>query len=368
MSLHSSEIIQKDPAIQLIAQKIFSSGRITSDEALLLYEQADLGTLGILANYVREAKNGSYAYYNRNFHIEPTNICQYQCLFCSYSRKEGQEGAWEYSIGEMTRMALEQAKKGITEIHIVGGVHPRRDVSYYAQLIASIREACPSVHIKAFSAVELAPMFHKAGLSIHDGLNQLRLAGLGSIPGGGAEIFDATVRATICPDKSDAQEWLEVHKTAHQMGISSNATMLYGHIETYRHRIDHMDQLRQLQDVTQGFNAFIPLKYRSSNNKMSQLGEGSPVEDLKNYALSRIYLDNIPHIKAYWPMIGKQMAQLSLWFGADDIDGTIEDSTKIYSLAGADDQSPTATSDELIDMIQRAGRIPVERNSLYQPV
>jgi aminodeoxyfutalosine synthase len=364
----SAHLLSCDPALRPVAAKVLDGVRISAEDALALYHKASLGFLGSLANQVRERLNGDLAYYNRNVHLEPTNICEHRCRFCSYSRKMGEAGAWEYSLGELVHMAQEQVTKGITEIHIVGGVHPRRDVHYYAQMLVALRKACPGIHLKAFSAVELDAMFRKASLSIAEGLRLLQEAGLDSIPGGGAEIFADNIRSQICPEKTNAARWLEIHRTAHQMGIGSNATMLYGHIELIPDRIDHMQRLRDLQDETRGFNAFIPLKYRSANNPMSATGEVSPVEDLRNYALCRIFLDNIPHIKAYWPMIGKQMAQLALWFGADDLDGTIEDSTRIYSLAGAEDQSPAATVEELSLMIRSSGRIPVERNSLYQPV
>jgi len=253
----------------------------------------------------------------------------------------------------------------ITEVHIVGAVHPARDIHYYAGLIQAIRKDKPSIHIKAFTAIELEYMINKAGLSNMEGLSLLKEAGLNSIPGGGAEIFNDSIRDVICGKKSTSDAWLDIHATAHMLGIPSNCTILYGHIEQYEHRVDHMSRLRELQDRTNGFNAFIPLKFRSQNNELSWIGEVSLLEDLRNFAVSRIFLDNIPHIKAYWPMIGKQMAALSLSFGVDDLDGTINDSTKIYSMAGAQDTNPSLTSGELQELIFAARRTPVERDSVY---
>ncbi len=296
-------------------------------------------------------------------HIEPTNICVYNCRFCSYSNHQSTE-SWELTVDEMINTVLDLGEE-ITEVHIVGAVHPGRDIHYYAGLLRRVREARPNIHIKAFTAIEIEYMAKKAGLSLEDGLKMLKEAGLDSIPGGGAEIFDEKVREEICGQKSSSQAWLEVHETAHRLGIPSNATILYGHVEKYEHRIDHLERLRQLQDLTHGFNAFIPLKFRNKNNEMSWIEEVPVMEDMRNYAVSRIFLDNIPHIKAYWPMIGKQMAALSLTFGVDDLDGTINDSTKIYSLAGADDQKPAFTIKEIRELILKTGLIPAERDSLY---
>ena len=265
-------------------------------------------------------------------------------------------------------MAESHALSGITEIHIVGGVHPDRDVYFYADLIREIKKILPSVQIKAFTAVEIDAMCRFASLDIREGLILLKEAGLVSLPGGGAEIFDETLRARICPDKTDSEGWLNIHRTAHQLGIPTNSTMLYGLLEDYSHRIDHLNRLRTLQDETGGFNAFIPLKFRHYNNRFSYVAEQTTIEDLKNYAVSRIFLDNIPHLKAYWPMIGKQVAQLSLAFGVDDLDGTIDDTTKIYSMAGSEEQSPAATTGQLVAMITGAGFVPVERDTLYNVI
>jgi aminodeoxyfutalosine synthase len=250
----------------------------------------------------------------------------------------------------------------------VGGVHPSYDLHYWGSLIRKIKEHRPTLHVKAFSAVELEYMITKTGCTIEEGLRLLKEYGLDSIPGGGAEIFDEELRKMICDEKASSQMWLNIHESAHKLGISSNATMLYGHIENYAHRIDHLERLRSLQDRTHGFNAFIPLKFKKSNNNMSYLGEVNVMEDLRNYAVSRIYLDNFPHIKAYWPMTGKETAQLALSFGADDMDGTIDDTTKIYSMAGSDEGNPAMTSDEISKLIREAGFVPAERDSLYNTI
>ena len=348
---------------ETINRKIIEGQRLSADEGLALYQSRDLGWLGALACHVKQQKSGNEVYYNKNFHIEPTNICLYHCHFCSYSCH-----SWELRMDEVVNMAKRYEKTDVTEVHIVGGVHPDRDVHYYAEMLQAIRTVLPKVHIKAFSAVELDYMFAKANVTDSEGFEILKQAGLQSIPGGGAEIFDETIRKKICPEKTGSQRWIDIHRAAHRTGILSNATMLYGHVEQYAHRIDHLMRLRDLQDETHGFNAFIPLKFRMANNTMSYLGEVTAVDDMKNYAVSRIFLDNIPHIKAYWPMIGKDMAQMALAFGADDIDGTIDDTTKIYSMAGATDQKPVMTTNELKGLIHAAGYQPVERDSLYRSV
>lgn len=362
-------ILEKYPQpLRAIGEKVLSGQRITPAEGLALYNDGELGFLGLLANHIREKKNGSYVYFNRNLHIEPTNLCVFDCKFCSYSRllkQKGDADAWELSDEEMLKMVRDH-KEDITEVHIVGGVHPKMDLYYFGELIGKIKALRPDLHIKAFTAVELDYMCRKAKLSYTDGLKFLQSKGLGSIPGGGAEIFDHSVRIKICEDKCTAAQWLEIHEAAHRLGIHSNATMLYGHIESFEHRIDHMEQLRSLQDRTKGFNCFIPLKFRKENNQMSDIAEVSVIEDLRNYAISRIYLDNFPHVKAYWPMIGRNTAQLSLQFGVDDLDGTINDSTRIYSMAGAEDQNPSMTTSQLIELIEKAGRVPAERDTLYR--
>ncbi|MCF6240855.1 MAG: aminofutalosine synthase MqnE [Bacteroidales bacterium] len=358
----------KNTDLKNIAIKVQNNERITENEGILLFEKADLGFLGALANFIRVKKHGDKTFFNRNFHIEPTNICIYNCKFCSYVRKIGQEGAWEYNLEQILDIVRSYKDKSVTEVHIVGGVHPHRDLHYYGNMIQEIKKIIPEIHVKAFTAVELDFMIKKARLSIKEGLIKLKEYGLDSIPGGGAEIFNEKIRAEVCDEKSSSELWLNIHKTAHEVGIPSNATILYGHIETYTDRIDHMKRLRDLQDETGGFNTYIPLKFRKENNRLSYIGEVNTIEDLKNYAVSRIFLDNFDHIKAYWPMIGKATAQLSLSYGVDDIDGTIDDSTKIYSMAGAEDTSPTMSSDELVALIKEVKRIPVERDTVYNVV
>ncbi len=347
----------------LIADKVKSKIRLTSEEGLWLFEHGELGWLGMLAEIVRQRNNGNNVFYIRNFHIEPTNVCVNKCRFCSFSHHFSKE-QWELSLDQILEKVSSQPA-GVTELHITGAVHPGRDLYYYGNILKAIRKLRSELHIKAYSAVELDYMITRSGVSFQEGLIYLKECGLDSIPGGGAEIFDETVRRDIAGMKSSSKTWLEIHETAHQLDISSNATMLYGHLETYAHRIDHMGRLRKLQDQTKGFNAFIPLKFKNWNNEMEQLQEVAITEDMRNYAVSRIYLDNIPHLKAYWPAIGKQNARLSLAFGVDDMDGTINDSTKIYSLAGAEEQSPVFTVSEMQEFIMEANRKPVERDSLY---
>jgi aminodeoxyfutalosine synthase len=351
------------PELVAIARKVHDAVRITPEEGILLYSKAETAWLGSLANHVRERINGDNTYYNRNIHIEPTNICIYNCTFCSYNQHHS-GSSWELTLDDMLH-TIDATDDNITEVHIVGGVHPDRDLYYYGNLVKAIKQHRPGVHIKAFTAIELDYMIRKSGMTLEEGLAALKEYGLDSIPGGGAEIFDEEVRKVICGTKSDSKLWLQIHRAAHLQGIPSNATILYGHVENYNHRIDHLERLRQLQDETRGFNAFIPLKFKNKNNELSWVNEAPVVEDLRNYAVSRIYLDNIPHLKAYWPMIGKDVAALSLSFGVDDLDGTINDSTRIYSMAGANDTSPAMTSGDLEELIIQAGRIPVERDSLY---
>ena len=351
-------------SFKLIAQKVLNNQRISTEDALQLYQCSDLAFLGILAGIAKKRLSNNYVFFNRNFHIEPTNICVNHCKFCSYRRKEGQKGAWECSIEDIVADVKKYVSSGATEVHIVGGVHPHRNVNFYVDMLQSIKKVAPNLHIKAFTAVEIDQMCQMANISVEEGLTRLKEAGLESMPGGGAEIFDETLRAEICPDKTGSEEWLRIHSVAHKKNIPTNATILYGLLETYEHRVDHLNRLRNLQDKTKGFNAFIPLKFKRENNKYSKVKETTLVEDLKNYAVSRIFLDNIPHLKAYWPMIGKQAAQLSLSFGVDDLDGTIDDSTKIYSMAGGE-ENPKSSRQELIQMIKEQGFVPAERDTVY---
>jgi aminodeoxyfutalosine synthase len=359
------KLTETAPHLLRVAEKVLSNDRISAEDGVLLYKEGTLPFLSLLAEAVSQKVNNNQVYFNRNFHIEPTNICVNHCAFCSYRRRKGEVGCWDLGIDEIRQKIATYKNSGATEIHIVGGVHPDHDVHFYAEMISAVRACAPEIHIKAFTAVEIDAMCRKGGLTIESGLKLLKDTGLGSMPGGGAEIFDEQIRQKICPDKTSSAEWLRIHKTAHLLSIPTNATMLYGLIENYAHRIDHMERLRTLQDETKGFNAFIPLKFRHYNNSFSHIKEGTTVEDLKNYAVSRIFLDNIPHLKAYWPMIGKQVAQISLAFGVDDLDGTIDDSTKIYSMAGSDEQNPSASTDELVTMIKGAGKIPAERDTVY---
>ena len=353
-----------DSNLKKITGKVLSSERITPGDAVELFLTGHLGLLAVLADIVKQRNTGNRVFFNHNFHIEPTNICINHCKFCSYRRHKGEEGAWECSIDEIVKKVSEHAASGANEVHFVGGVSPGRDIYYYSDMIRAVKQKEPQLHIKAFTAVEIDYMCKIAGVSIKEGLKELKDAGLESMPGGGAEIFDETLRAKICPDKTSSEKWLEIHAAAHSMGIPTNATMLYGLIEDYNHRADHLDRLRNLQDQTNGFNAFIPLKFRNGNNAFSDIRETTLIEDLKNYAVSRIFLDNIPHLKAYWPMIGKQAARLALEFGVDDLDGTIDNSTRIYTMAGSD-ENPSASREELVQMIREMNRIPVERDSVY---
>ncbi|HMO33892.1 MAG TPA: aminofutalosine synthase MqnE [Lacibacter sp.] len=357
------------PELRAVAAKIYNRERITDADALLLFEQGSLPFLGTLANHVRERMHGNTTYFNRNFHIEPTNVCVFSCNFCSYSRLYAKrEEGWELSIDQMLHIVKKYDGVPVTEVHIVGGVHPKMDLAFFADLLKAIKSHRPDLHIKAFTAVEYDYMFRKAKVSVEDGLRFLIAAGLNSIPGGGAEIFHPEIRQQICADKVDADGWLEIHETAHRLGLHSNATMLYGHIESYHHRIDHMSRLRNLQDRTLGFQTFIPLKFRNADNDMSQVPESTIVEDMKMYAVARLYLDNFPHLKAYWPMLGRHNAQMTMGFGVNDIDGTIDDTTKIYSMAGSEEQTPTMTTEELVTLIRQVKRKPVERDTLYNVI
>ena len=354
------------PEERTIAEKVLQGIRISEADALHLFEHSELSFTGMLATHVRKSRHGRKTYFNRNFHIEPTNVCIYDCKFCSYSRKIKKRGeGWEYTMDEMMEIVRKYDGQPVTEVHIVGGVLPQYDLDFYAELFRSIKIHRPELHIKALTPVEYYYIFKKSGVDFRKGLEILIEAGLNSIPGGGAEIFDEQVRKDIAADKCGSEDWLALHRTAHDLGLRTNATILYGHIESYAHRVDHMRRLRELQDETGGFQTFIPLKFRNQNNEMSYLPEVSVIEDLRNYAISRIYLDNFDHIKAYWPMIGRNTTQISLSFGVDDIDGTIDDTTKIYSMAGSEEQSPAMNTLELIDLVDRAGYEAVERDTLY---
>ena len=355
--------------LKSIAEKVKQKIRISDEEGILLFEKASLPFVGTLANFIREQLHGDTTYFNRNFHIEPTNVCVFSCKFCSYSRLYAKkEEGWELSIEQMLDIVKTYDGKPITEVHIVGGVHPKMNMAYFIELMQKIKLHRPSLHVKAFTAVELDYMFRKAKLTVEEGMKQLHAAGLDSLPGGGAEIFAPEIREQIAADKVDGDGWLHIHEVAHNLGMHTNATMLYGHIEKYEHRINHMSRLRDLQDKTGGFNTFIPLKFRNQDNDMSYVSESTITEDMRLYAIARIYLDNFLHLKAYWPMLGRDNAQLSLSFGVNDIDGTIDDSTKIYSMAGSEEQKPAMTTQELVTLIKQVKRKPVERDTLYNVV
>ena len=360
---------EKDAELKYIGEKILNDQRLDFNEGVTLFEKAGLPYVGALANYVREKLHGNKTYFNRNFHIEPTNVCVFSCNFCSYSRIYAhREEGWELNKEQMMHIIHKYDGKPVTEVHIVGGVHPKMNLYFFEDLLRSIKAHRPTLHIKGFTAVELDYMFRKAKLSVEEGMKLLHEAGLDSLPGGGAEIFHPEIREQICADKVDADGWLHIHKTAHLLGMHTNATMLFGHIEKYQHRVDHMERLRHLQDETHGFNTFIPLKFRNKDNDMSNVPESSLIEDMKTYAIARLYLDNFPHLKAYWPMLGRQNAQLSLSFGVNDLDGTIDDTTKIYSMAGSEEQTPALSTAQLVSLIKQVKREPVERDTLYKEI
>lgn len=355
--------------LRLIARKVLAQERVSFEEGVYLYEHAELGYLGALANHIRETKHGNKTYFNKNFHLEPTNLCVYDCKFCSYSRliKQKDEG-WALTLQEMLDVVKKYDNEPVTEVHIVGGVLPQYDVAFYSALFTAIKQHRPDLHVKALTPVEYHYIFKKAKIDYATGMRLMKEAGLESIPGGGAEIFHPEVREVIAKDKCTGEQWLQIHEEWHKLGMRSNATMLYGHIERFEHRVDHMEKLRQLQDQTGGFQTFIPLKFRNQHNQMENVPEVSVIEDLRNYAISRIYLDNFDHIKAYWAMISRQTAQLSLNFGVDDIDGTLDDTTKIYSMAGAEEQHPAMSTKELVNLIKQVRRQPIERDTLYNVV
>lgn len=353
--------------INEIADAVRRNERITREDALTLWREAPLWLLGELATERKLKVSGREVYYNRNVHLEPTNICLFNCEFCSFRRREGDKDAWYLSLEEIEARAAELKGADITEVHIVGGVHPKHDLDTYCAMIRRVKRQLPEVTVKAYTAVEIFYMIRHEGISVVEGLRRLKEAGMECIPGGGAEIFDAELRAKICPEKCSAEEWLAVHRAAHNMDIATNCTMLYGHIESIEQRIDHLDRLRKLQDEAPGFDAFIPLKYHSRGNRLAEAGECSTEEDMRTIAMSRIFLDNIPHIKAYWVSYGKATTEMALAFGADDIDGTIGDTTKIYSMAGGIER-PTMSVEELEAMVIAAGFHPVERDSHYNAV
>jgi aminodeoxyfutalosine synthase len=352
--------------IKKITGAVLAGKRISREDALLLAYGASLPLLSVLSSECKRNAASDVVYFNRNFHIEPTNKCVYNCRFCSYHKPAEDPECWDLTKDEMLDIVRKFEHSPVTEVHITGGVHPKHDITYYADLIKEIKELRPDISVKAYSAVELDYMIKKAGMSYHEGLAFLKQSGLDSIPGGGAEIFDDKLRSIICGEKIDAATYLTIHEEAHKLGIPSNATMLYGHSETWEQRIDHMFMLRELQDRTHGFKAFIPLKFRNENNSMSYLPEVSVTEDMRNFAISRIFLDNFTHLKAYWPALGRDSAVMSLAFGVDDLDGTIDDTTRIYSMAGSEETTPSMTSAGIAELIRSAGLKPVERDTNYR--
>ena len=354
------------PIIDAIARKVLQGERLTDQDALQLFESADLIELGALANQVNQRKNSDVVFFNVNRHINPTNICALSCKFCAYSRKIGEDGAYAYSIEEMVTKAGEAVAQGATEVHMVGGLHPRWRFDHYKDMIKAVKTAYPDIHIKAFTAVELDWLARKSRKSIREVLEELKEAGLGSLPGGGAEIFAPEIRDQICETKVSAEQWLDTHRTAHSMGLHSNCTMLYGHIESYEHRVDHMRRLRELQDETGGFNAFIPLSFQPFQNEMGIDQYTFGYDDLKTLAIARLYLDNFKHVKAYWIMLGQDIAQLALEYGANDLDGTVIEE-KISRMAGG--RAGMAMSRRFIeDLVLKSKHRPVERDTLYHAV
>lgn len=349
-----------------IREKIENGARLSFEDGMFLEEKADLFFLARMAHLVRTRKNGDIAYYNVNVHLNPTNVCAYRCCFCAFRANLNDDRAYVMSDEEILKRASEAANRGATEMHIVGGLHNRKPFEWYRHILEIVHAAEPSLHLKAYTAVEWDWFQRLTGRPVRDLLAEFRDAGLGSLPGGGAEIFHKEVRDVICEHKADTSKWLECHREAHKLGIRSNATMLYGHIEKAHHRIDHLIQLRDLQDETGGFQTFIPLAFHPENNRLSHLPRPSGIMDLRTMAISRLMLDNFQHIKAYWVMLGIKTAQIALWHGADDIDGTVVHE-KIYHEAGSDSPQEMTVAD-LTQLIREAGLQPVERDTLYHEV
>lgn len=353
-------------SIKTIADKVYSDKRITTDDALRLFNSNDIFEIGRMASYIAEKKNGKSAYFIHNRHINPTNICVNRCKFCAFSKDKGEKEAYQLTLDEILAKA-KSAEKGVTEFHIVGGLHHDLPFEFYLDMLKMLKNELPDIHIQAFTAVEIDYFSKISSLSLKETLLRLKEAGLGSLPGGGAEIFNANVRNAICEEKISGKRWLEVMETAHSIGLRSNATMLYGHIEGYKDRVEHMNSLRELQDKTGGFQAFIPLPFHPKNTKIDRhFKETTGLDDLKTLAIARIFLDNFDHIKAFWIMLGEKMAQVSLNFGVDDIDGTVVEE-KITHSAGAS-TSEEMTKEEIINLINKAGKTPVERDTLYNVV
>jgi aminodeoxyfutalosine synthase len=359
----------EDANLQPIADKVFAGERLDFDDGVTLYNSSDLLAVGYLAHHVREKLHGKRTHFNVNRHINPTNVCVASCKLCAFGRKPDAPGAYTMALEEAFRTAGENWTEAVTEFHIVGGLHPDLPFQYYVDLLRGLKERFPSVHLKAFTAVEIAYYAHITRMTVQEILERFKEAGLGSLPGGGAEIFAPAVRRVICDHKIGAHMWLKVHRTAHELGLHSTATMLYGHIESSEDRTDHLIQLRNLQDQTKGFQTFIPLAFHPANTELGKLvewDETSGFMDLKNIAVARLMLDNFPHIKAYWIMMSPRVAQIALRFGADDLDGTVAEE-KIYHDAGA--KTPQVmTRQQIVRLIKEAGFEPFERDTLYRPV
>jgi aminodeoxyfutalosine synthase len=360
------ELTITDSRLKPIASKVLAGERLSIDEGITLYRSPDLLAVGWLANHVREKLHGNITYYNVNRHINPTNVCVAHCRLCAFGRDPNAPGAYTFALEEIYQRAEQGVREGATEFHIVGGLHPDLTFDHYLELVRGLKERCPSVHLKAFTMVEVHYFAKIAKLSIEETLRKMKEAGVDSCPGGGAEIFHPRVRKIICDHKTSGQMWLSTAKKAHEAGLHSNATMLYGHVETEEERVDHLVKLRELQDETHGFVAFIPLAFHPDNTALSHIPKTSGYLDLRNIAASRLLLDNFDHIKAYWIMLTPSIAQIALRFGANDLDGTVVEE-KIYHDAGAKTSEFTPRA-ELERLIRAAGRIPVERDTLYRPV
>jgi len=356
---------KEEMSLKQIREKAFSNKRLTRKDGIELFKSTDLLELGRMATHVAQKKNGNRVYFVRNMHINPTNICINRCKFCAFSRSKGEPGAYEMSIDDILLKAR-GAEKGVREFHIVSGLHPDLPFEWYLDMLRALKKEFPKVHLKAFTAVEIDYLAKLSGLGVIDTLKKLRDAGLGSLPGGGAEIFNSAVRNTLCAEKISGDRWLEVIEAAHSIGLKSNATMLYGHIETYEHRVDHLLRLRDLQDRTGGFQAFIPLSFHSQNTEIKKSAYTTGFDDLKTLAVSRLLLDNFDHIKAYWVMLGEKIAQVSLNFGVDDLDGTVVEERITKAAGGTTDGS--MTKEDIVYLIKQAGRTPVERDTVYKEI
>ena len=360
------ELTITDPRLQPIASKVLAGERLSIDDGILLYRSPDLLAVGWLANHVREKRHGNVTYFNVNRHINPTNVCVAHCRLCAFGRDPNAPGAYTFALEEIYQRAEQGVREGATEFHMVGGLHPDLTFDHYLELVRGLKQRCPSVHLKAFTMVEVHYFAKIAKLSIEETLRKMKEAGVDSCPGGGAEIFHPRVRKIICDHKTSGQMWLSTAKKAHEAGLHSNATMLYGHVETEEERVDHLIKLRELQDETHGFVAFIPLAFHPDNTALSHIPKTTGYLDLRNIAVSRLLLDNFDHIKAYWIMLTPSIAQIALRFGANDLDGTVVEE-KIYHDAGAKTSEFTPRA-ELERLIRAAGRVPVERDTLYRPV